>query len=462
MGEKTQAIKDKASKYAKKGQTKKAIKEYEKLLEHKPGEPRTLHRLAELWAREKATTKAIDLFLLASEGYSRAGFADRSVAVLKQALSLDSARLDVNLRLADQFVSKGFERDAVYHLIKAASVFEKAGQEKKQLQVLRKAVELAPGDVDAHMHLARLHSKAGRQDDARGEFIRAADEMKKADRMDEYITVAEKAIELGEKDPAFAHSLAECYLSQRECEKALLLMDRQLQIRSDDLRSLELIAEAHLGMDKPTRAASVYKRLVRLARRKKDDKRAQAAADRLKEISPGSAVTGITGASAPPPLPSDSEDGLKPPEPPETPAAPDDSLDEDAFEDEDTAPGNMVSELPDLTPEEEEIWGDHTTPYSIQPDEQTMMVAIDDVLAQVGDEIYPEGRRPTADAEVDEELSDALEEADFFIGQGLLDEAEEVLHGLAEEHPGHREITDRLGEIMRLHGIEFEDTKSQF
>jgi tetratricopeptide (TPR) repeat protein len=454
MGENIQAIKDKASKYAKKGQTKKAIKEYEKLLEQAPGDARTLHRLAELWARENATTKAIDLFLQAADGYNQAGFADRSVAVLKQALSLDAARLDVNLRLADQFVSKGFERDAVYHLLKASSVYEKAGKEKMQLQVLQRAVELAPGDVDARMHFARLHVKAGRKDEARAEFLHAAEELKKADRMDEFDTSADTAIELGENDPALHHSLAEHYLRRREFEKALLTLNRQMQIRSDDLRSLELTAETHMGMEKPARAAAVYKRLARLARRKKEDQRAQAALDRLAQIAPGSAVSGV---NAPPPLP-----------PPVGDPPPVKSLDETAFEDEDTAPGSMSAGLPDLSldegedEEEEQAWSDQTTPYSLQPDEQTMMVAIDDVLAQVGDEIYPEGRRPSGDAGENEELKEALQEADFFIGQGLLDEAEEVLRSLAGEYPGNREITDRLGEIMRLRGIEFEDTESLF
>jgi tetratricopeptide (TPR) repeat protein len=467
MGEKTQVIKDKASKFAKKGQNKKAIKEYEKLLERKPGEPRTLHRLAELWARENAKTKAIDLFLQAAEGYSSAGFADRSVSVLKQALSLDSARLDVTLRLADYFVKKGFERDAVYHLVKASSVFEKLGKEKKQLQVLQKAVELAPGDVDAHMQLARLHVKAGRKNEARSEFVHAALELKKAGRMDEFTTIAEKAIELGEADPELHHTLAECYLSRKECEKALLILDRQMQVRSDDLRSLELTAEAHIGMDKPTRAVGVLKRLVRLARRKGEQERAEAAMDMLADVSPGSSITGVPGAS-PSPLP--------PPPPLEKPEPPVESLDESAFEDEDTEPGSVsgafnkpsepdeppVLEPPDLTEEEEEIWGDQTTPYTIQPDENTMMVAIDDVLSQVGDEIYPDGRRPTTNVDETEDFFESLKEADFYLGQGMLDEAEEVLNALAKEFPEHREIVDRLGEIMRLRGIEFEDTESLF
>jgi tetratricopeptide (TPR) repeat protein len=460
MGEKTQVIKDRASKFAKKGQNKKAIKEYEKLAERKPGEPRTLHRLAELWARENAKTKAIDLFLQAAEGYSSAGFADRSVAVLKQALSLDSARLDVTLRLADYFVKQGFERDAVYHLLKASSVFEKLGKEKKRLQVLQKAVELAPGDIDAHMQLARLHVKAGRKNKARGEFVRAADELKKAGRMDEFATIAEKAIELGEVDPVLHHSLAECYLSRKECEKALLLLDRQMQVRSDDLRSLELTAEAHIGMDRPNRAVRVLKRLVRLARRKGENQRAEAAMDTLADIAPGASVTDPRGAPKPPPPP------VAEPPPPV------DSLDETSFEDEDTAPGSVsgafgaeerqIIEPPDLTDDEGEVWGDQTTPYAIQPDENTMMVAIDDVLSQVGDEIYPDGRRPDAPAGMDEDFQESIKEADFYLGQGLLDEAEEVLQSLAEEHPGHREIADRLGEIMRLRGIEFEDTESLF
>ncbi|GAO04037.1 tetratricopeptide repeat protein [Anaeromyxobacter sp. PSR-1] len=47
------------------------------------------------------------------------------------------------------------------------------------------------------------------------------------------------------------------------------------------------------------------------------------------------------------------------------------------------------------------------------------------------------------------DLSDELEEADFFLQQGLLDDAREALRNLAAFYPGHRGVEARLAEVER-------------
>ncbi|HET9551383.1 MAG TPA: tetratricopeptide repeat protein, partial [Anaeromyxobacteraceae bacterium] len=61
----------------------------------------------------------------------------------------------------------------------------------------------------------------------------------------------------------------------------------------------------------------------------------------------------------------------------------------------------------------------------------------------------PEEVASGAEEEEEVDLGDELEEADFFVQQGLLDEAREALQNLLAFYPGHRQVQARLAEVER-------------
>jgi tetratricopeptide (TPR) repeat protein len=507
MGEKTRVASEKAAKFAQKGQNKKAIKEYEKLLEAKPDDVRLLQRLAELWARVGDKKKAIDFFLQAAAGHSGKGFSDRAVAIYKQALMVDSSHYDANLRLAEEFQKKGFDRDAVYQLLKAGAAYEKAGKDILERKILLKAVELFPDDVDCHMHLARFHVRTDEVSEAREEFQRAAIELKNANRLDEFITVAQQVIQLGEVKLEFYHSLTECYLDRGEWNNALKVVEKAMYVQSDDFYILELSARAHLGAEKPSRAAMVYKRIARIARLLGDDQRAQEAQAKIEELTPKETASPKYG---PPPIPKKRPAKKTEPQPEQLPeelgyddddeptgeAEPyqqqpgDQALFDDKKIVDEMIEGEPTEDRPvanttardediaglmaeDALSEEEPIddlpeWqddarrefsgaeldtGEGDSPFdSDDKDEKTMLVAISDLFSEVTASHEPD-RKPIENKELDKKLAEGLDVSDFFVGQGLLDDAADILNDLSEEFKDHPEVVDRLEEITRLRGI---------
>jgi len=396
--DKIRAIKEKASKFAQKGQIKKAIREYEQLLEMQPDDVRTLQRLGELWARGKNPDLSIKHYLKAADGHSRAGFADRAVAVLKQALAVDATRLDLNLRLAAEYMTKGLEREATSHLVRAAGVYAVENRQADELEVLKQATKLVPGDVDAHMNLARLYVRMENLEKARDEFMRAALELQGAGKTEEFIAVAEKVLQIGEAGVELHLSLAQCYIDTQKWDKVQPVLVHPINVQSDDYRTLELSAQGFIGMDQPEKAIAVYKRMARTSRLKGNDWAAKEAQEKLDELN---------AKFAPPPVP----------EPPPIPTA-------------------RTHEIADMREDEVEM----VTEEMDEPDENTMVAAIEDILSEMG----------TAGPELEEDLAEGLQEADFLIGQGLLEEAQEALEGLAESYPDHPEINRRIEEIGLL------------
>jgi tetratricopeptide (TPR) repeat protein len=125
--------------------------------------------------------------------------------------------------------------------------------------------------------------------------------------------------------------------------------------------------------------------------------------------------------------------------------------DEEFFEEEESRPAVRAKPPPPpppLPPEDE-----------FSDSEMVTMVAgdVDLSLTEPPDPLPPkevEARpAPTAVAEEadEEELTDALEEVDFFLQQNLLDEAQDELERLKESHPDHPEVQARLAKLERLH-----------
>lgn len=284
MGDEIRDLKEKAAKYAKKGQTRKAVQACEALLKHLPGDSRTLLRLGELWTKLGDKARATDYLVQAANGYLEEGFADRAVAVLRQALTVDPDQKSANELLVDALVAKHNEREAVRHLLSRAAAFEQAGQAGGQRAALKRAHELAPEDPDVNQQLAKLHAQAGKPEEAKESYQQALPALEKAGRTGELVEAVEKLRELGQDNLELQQKLAAGYLEQKEYDRAREVLKKAMVLKSDNLLTLKLVAQACLGQGDRQHALVTLKRMLRLARAKGNTEVAQEAQARLDEI----------------------------------------------------------------------------------------------------------------------------------------------------------------------------------
>lgn len=480
MGEKTRVQKDRAGRMERKGQYRKAIREYERLLKRHPGDARTLHRMGELCAREGETGRALELYVQAARAYLKEGFFDRAVPVYKQAIALDAGRVEAHLGLVEAYHKRKLEHEALGHLAKAAALFEQKNDTVSVLKLLRRGVELSPGDVDNRMRLAKLYSRTGRDDEAREQYLQAALALKRAGQEAEFVSVAMQLLHSGEMDFSLRHQLADSLARRQEWDRALELLDDLVEQRSGDLEALGLLARVHLAMGRRDQAAGILRRAEEACLEQGYEERAQQMRARLDELAEQDA---LDAAGTPQEPGADETDG-KDAEPPLRPAAITEPVDflggKDGAGDttEPTGPPAAASrqapraagrmEYVDVSQDEpvllppdefEEITDERVTGRSARPaagggrqEQKTKLVDIEEIMAAVGRK-QGGGFRDTAVTELTDALRESLREADFFIGQGLFDEAAGVLAEAATGHPGHPEIGDRLEEIQRLRGI---------
>ncbi len=252
-----------AGKLVAKGAYDKAIKEYQKILEVDPKDVRILQKMGELYQKKNDNAQAATFIMRVAESYAKDGFFLRAVAQYKQVQKLDPTLIDVNLQLAElhQQLQLMGEAMAYYQLV--ANHYDKQGDVKKSLEVLRKMVDLDPDNVQSRVKLADLYIRERMPDDASAELQRAAEHLKRQNRIDDYLRVAEKIASLKPDDLVLAREIAELYLQRNDQKRALARLQVCFKADPRDIDTLRLLSVAFQGLGQTSKTISVYKELAR-------------------------------------------------------------------------------------------------------------------------------------------------------------------------------------------------------
>ena len=156
-----------------------------------------------------------------ADAYGEQGFFLKAVAVYKQMMKLAPDDVRVNERLAALYQQLGILSDAMGQLQLVASAAEKAGDQAKLLDVLRRMVELEPENVASAVKLGELYAKQSQPKLALEHFRRAAEQLRRLNRADEYVKVAERIAFLAPEDVALTRELAHLHLARGDTKRAL-------------------------------------------------------------------------------------------------------------------------------------------------------------------------------------------------------------------------------------------------
>ena len=253
-----------ATRFAQKGQYDKAIKAYERILAEDKKEVRTLLKIGELQQKKGDSPAAAATFNQVAEIYGEQGFFLKAVAVYKQIAKLTPDDVRVNEKLAGLYQQLGLLNDATNQLQAVATAFEKAGDQGRHLDVLRRLLDLDPENVLTCQRLGDLYAKANRGAEALELYHRAAAHLKENKRGDEYVKLAERIFQLTPDDLKLAKELAQEYLARGETKKALGKLQVCHGTDKQDVDTLRLMAQAFRDLGQVSKTIAVYRALARV------------------------------------------------------------------------------------------------------------------------------------------------------------------------------------------------------
>jgi tetratricopeptide (TPR) repeat protein len=150
-----------------KGRLKAAVAGYRKVLaEHGPGDPHVHGKLAPLLARLEDGDGARASFRCAAEGHLQSGFLDRALAVYVQASGTFPLEPDFHSEAARIHLVRGRRADAAIVLATGGRALGRA-RRGEAIEMLRGALVIHPGQLEATLALAPLLREEGRRAEAR-------------------------------------------------------------------------------------------------------------------------------------------------------------------------------------------------------------------------------------------------------------------------------------------------------
>jgi tetratricopeptide (TPR) repeat protein len=148
------------------GRVKQAIAGYRKALELAPGDLAIHASLAPLLARRGQKDEALQSFALAADGQLKLGFTDRAISLRRQAADTFPEDLALWHELTRVYLVRDRRADAVAALLAGGDRLLRTRHLEVGIQVVRRALELEPRQVQATLLLARLLARGRRKTEA--------------------------------------------------------------------------------------------------------------------------------------------------------------------------------------------------------------------------------------------------------------------------------------------------------
>ncbi len=452
-------VMDAARKFVDKGQIDKAVKEYLRIVHEDPKDVRVWLKIGDLYAKKGAKQDATETYLKVARFYHEQGFFLKAVAVYKQILKLDPRLVDVILKLAELYRQLGLMSDAMQHFESVAAHFHREGNTKEALATVKKLVDLDPENIATRIKLAELYSKEGLVEEAATEFTVACEQLRRQNRQDDFLKVAERLLWHKPDNHALNRELAGLYLRRNDPRRALQKLQACFKADPRDVETLGLLAQAFQALDQKAKTVSVLKELARVHVENKQRDKATEVFRKILEFVPGdpdakeflgaNPVKAPAAVAPPPPRPPTPPMRASTPLPAEVRAATAGAKfnitgDLPAFNQSSPMPTNMTGSMP-LVDEQSLSGVDFALPE------------YDDADFSADMEPAPDPRSMSAAGEQHaEEISKILAETDVYVKYGLHQKAVDHLRRVFTLDPENVEAHERLKDIFVSQGREQE------
>jgi len=487
-----------AQKHLKKKVLPRAIKDFAKVVEIDPNDMRSRQKLAELYSRTGKSAEAFEHYETVAKYFAGNGFYLKAIAIYRQMQRLDPSQLSIHLRLAELNQKQGLVGNAMSEYRELVSHYEKNDMTADSINILEKMQELDPESLSIKIKLTEVLANNNRVDESREHFNAVLAALNEKQDFDRLIKVYKKFLPLFPNDRDLQKGLATTLLDKGELEKGLELLQGLLRESPDDLALLQFLASTYRKMDDQNNCRLTYQHILKLDPSDLDMREAlvdccldsqhfeqalseleewkeafqkadrldklQAYYEALKDGLPGNksvlltldSIYELTGdGDKLIDIMSSSEDSAFDTE---EVTVSDSLLDTavDDFEDDQILDLDLDdAEIADTDVDDEvsiDLLGeDDESP--VETEEEVIELEISDALqleAVEEDSLdlnFDLGEDETEQAHV-RDLQSELEEAEFYLQQGLFDEAERVCRNLLEQNPEDDECQQKLDEIL--------------
>lgn len=240
------------------GKVQQAIGEYLKIVKLDPNDVLILNTIGDLYLRQGKSSEANKYFLQVAENYVQNNFFLKAIAVYKKILNADPNNLEINSIMASLYAKQGMSIDAKNQYARVASLLEKEGRAREQMDAYEKIVELDPTNSAIQRKLAELYLSEGARDKSHDHWIGAARAQAKAGDFSGAADSYSRATQLDPLDVEAMRGFLDCCLKMNNPAPALIQLKQSVEAAPQNLDLRELLGQAYLANKDTETAVKVF------------------------------------------------------------------------------------------------------------------------------------------------------------------------------------------------------------
>lgn len=251
-----------AQKNLKKKQVAKAIKDYAKIVEIDPADVRSRQKLAELYVRTNKNTEAYEQYESVAKYFSSNGFHLKAIAIYKQMQRLDPSQISIFNRLAELNEKQGLLGNAMAEYRNLVSYFERNGMIADVIKTLEKMRELDPDNLNIRIKLAEVYANNERKDDGLEELESALEVLSEKGAYDKILKLYKMFLPLYPNNKKMQMGLALAFYEKGDYARGVTILANLLKGKQGDPDLLRLLGRGYTDVKNWPKARNTYLTLL--------------------------------------------------------------------------------------------------------------------------------------------------------------------------------------------------------
>lgn len=237
---------EKAEKYLQKQKFEAALETYHEIYKYEPNDEEVLLNLGDLSLKLNRAAEGLRFQSQLVDYYIKRNDVPKAVATCRKILKFSPQDVATLTKMAALLEKTQKNSEALETYRAALDLHRAAGAAQPSIECLQHIVKLDPDNLEAHVELAELASRARQPKIATPAFLQAAQLARKAGQEARWSELVERAHLLDPSDEAACFAAAEVFLKKDRAAEALPLLEPLAQSKPDDFSVLELLSQAYL------------------------------------------------------------------------------------------------------------------------------------------------------------------------------------------------------------------------
>ena len=251
-----------AQKNLRKKQIPKAIKDYVKIVELDPADVRSRQKLAELYVRTNKNTEAYEQYESIAKYFASNGFHLKAIAIYKQMQRLDPSQVSLFSRLAELNEKQGLIGNAMTEYRNLVDYYGRNGMIADEIKTLEKMRDLDLNNLNVRVKLAEVYANNDRKDDGYSELESVLDILSEKGDFDKIFKLYKMFLPLYPQNNKLQMGLALAFYEKGDYKRGITILENLLNEKPDNADLLRLLGRGYADVEQWPQARNVFQRLL--------------------------------------------------------------------------------------------------------------------------------------------------------------------------------------------------------